>query len=77
MHVRTGISTQQGMVSISETKRNHMRQGLGNTGGGGGGGGGMGGRGGKTVTFSFFKNYCRGMSMGRRTCLKPVVGHCF
>ena len=37
------------MLSISETKRNHMGQGLGNGGGGGGGGG-------KTVTFSFFKN---------------------
>ena len=41
----TGISAQQGMLSISETKRNHMGQGL-----GGGGGGG------KTLTFSFFKN---------------------
>ena len=27
------ISAQQAMISISETKRNHMRQGLGNTGG--------------------------------------------
>ena len=48
MPVGTGISAQQRMLSISETKRNHMGQGLGNTGGGGGGG--------KTVTFSFFKN---------------------
>ena len=30
MHVGTGISAQQGMISISETKRNHMGQGLGN-----------------------------------------------
>ena len=29
----TGISAQQGMLSISETKRNHMGLGLGNTGG--------------------------------------------
>ena len=50
MPVGTGISAQQGMLSISETKRNHMGQGLGNTAEGGGG------RGGKTVTFSFFKN---------------------
>ena len=40
MPVGTGISGQQGMLSISETKINHMGQGLGNTGGGGGGGGG-------------------------------------
>ena len=33
---RTGISAQQGMLSISETKRNHMGQGLGGGGGGGG-----------------------------------------
>ena len=33
MPVGTGISAQQGMLSISETKRNHMGQGLGNTGG--------------------------------------------
>ena len=39
MPVGTGISAQQGMLSISETKRNHMGQGLGNTGGGVGGGG--------------------------------------
>ena len=39
MPVGTGISAQQGMLSISETKRNHMGQGLGNMGGGGGGGG--------------------------------------
>ena len=38
MPVGTGISAQQGMLSISETKRNHMGQGLGNTWGGGGGG---------------------------------------
>ena len=31
MHVETGISAQQGMISILGTKRNHMRQGLGNT----------------------------------------------
>ena len=37
--VGTGISTQQGMLSISETKRNHMGQGLGNTDTGVGGGG--------------------------------------
>ena len=34
MHVGTGISAQQGMISISETNRNHMGQGLGNMGGG-------------------------------------------
>ena len=39
MPVGTGISAQQGMLSISETKRNHMGQGLGGGGGGGGGGG--------------------------------------
>ena len=33
MPVGTGISAQQGMLSISETKINHMGQGLGNTGG--------------------------------------------
>ena len=33
MHVGTGISAQQGMISISETKRNHIVQDLGNTGG--------------------------------------------
>ena len=37
MPVGTGISAQQGMLSISETKRNHMGQVL------GGGGGGVGG----------------------------------
>ena len=37
MPVGIGISAQQGMLSISETKRNHMGQGLGNRGGGGGG----------------------------------------
>ena len=42
MPVGTGISAQQGMFSISETKRNHMGQGLGNMGGGGGGGAGGG-----------------------------------
>ena len=31
MHVRTGISAPQGMISISGTKRNHLGQGLGNT----------------------------------------------
>ena len=36
MHVWTGISAEQGMISILETKRNHMGQGLGNSGGGGG-----------------------------------------
>ena len=44
MPVGTGISAQQGMLSISETKRNHMGQGLGNTGGE------------AKVIFSFFKN---------------------
>ena len=48
-HVGTGISAPQGMISISETKRNHMGQDLENTGRGLEGGG-------KTVTFSFFKN---------------------
>ena len=38
VHVGTGISTHQGMISISETKRNHMGQGLGYTEEGGGGG---------------------------------------
>ena len=47
MPVGTGISAQQGMLSISETKRNHMGQGRGEGAGEGGG---------KTVTFSFFKN---------------------
>ena len=42
MHIETGISAQQGMISISETKRNHIVQGLGNTGAEGGGGGGAG-----------------------------------
>ena len=32
MPVGTGISAQQGILSISETKRNHMGQGLGNAG---------------------------------------------
>ena len=45
MPVGTGISAQQGMLSISETKRNHMGQGLGNTGGEA-----------KQLLFSFFKN---------------------
>ena len=31
MPVGTGISAKQGMLSISERKRNHMGQGLGNT----------------------------------------------
>ena len=30
MHVGTGISAQQGMISVLETNRNHMGQGLGN-----------------------------------------------
>ena len=30
MHIGTGISAQQGMISISATKRNHIGQGLGN-----------------------------------------------
>ena len=33
MHVGTGISAQQGMISISETKQNHMGQGPGIMGG--------------------------------------------
>ena len=45
MPVGTGISAQQGMFSISETKRNHMGQGLENTGGEA-----------KQLLFSFFKN---------------------
>ena len=45
VHVGTGISTQQGKISMSETKRNHMGQGLGNTGGEA-----------KQLFFSFFKN---------------------
>ena len=68
------------MISISETKRNHMGQGLGNTGWAGGGERG----GGKTVTFSFFKNavtiaeLCAGaLSCRRRTCLKPAAGRRF
>ena len=62
MPVGTGISTQQVMLSILETKRNHMGQGLGNTGGGGGGGGG----GAKQLLFlsSKRRNYCGGMSWG-------------
>ena len=32
MHAGTGNSAQQGMISISDTKINHMGQGLGNTG---------------------------------------------
>ena len=50
---RDWISAQQGMLSISETKRNHMGQGLGNT-MGGGGGGGAGVR--QNSYFFFFKN---------------------
>ena len=61
--VGTGISAQQGMLSISETKRNHMGQGPGNTGGGGGGG-----EGGRQNSYFFFlqkrRNYCGGMSWG-------------
>ena len=46
MPIGTGISAQQGMLSISETKRNYMGQGLGNTRGGGGKpGGGVAGAG--------------------------------
>ena len=60
MHVGTGISAQQGMISISETKRKSHGQGQGFTGGGGGG------EGGKTVTFSFSKrrNCCGCMGVG-------------
>ena len=66
------ISAQQGMLSISETKRNHMGQGLGNTGG-------------KANSYFFFlqkrRNYCGGiagaLSCRRRTCLKPVAGRRF
>ena len=62
MPVGTGISAQQGMLSISETKRNHMGQGLGG-GGGGGGGGGL-----RQNSYFFFlqkrRNYCGGMSWG-------------
>ena len=50
MHVGTGISAQQGMISISEAKENHKGQGLGNTGVGGGGGLRQ------NSYFSFFKN---------------------
>ena len=69
MPVGTGISAQQGMLSISETKRNHMGQGLGNRGGGGGGGRGGGG-GVRQNSYFFFlqkqkrRNYCGGMSWG-------------
>ena len=53
--VGTGISAQQGMLSISETKRNHMGQGLGNTGV-------------RQNSYFFFlqkrRNYCGGMSWG-------------
>ena len=60
MHIGTGISAQQGMISVSETKRNHMGQGLGNTGGGGGGV--------RPNSYFFFlqkhRNYCGGMSVG-------------
>ena len=56
MPVGTGISVQQGMLSISETKRNHMGQGLGNTGGV------------RQNSYFFFlqkrRNYCGGMSWG-------------
>ena len=55
VHVGTGISAQQGMISISESKRNHMGQGLGNTGG-------------EAKQLLFFlqkrRNYCGGMSVG-------------
>ena len=57
---------QQGMLSISETKRNHMGQGLGNTWVGGGGGGEV-----RQNSYFFFlqkrRNYCGGMS---------CMGHC-
>ena len=60
MPVGTGISAQQGMLSISETKRNHMGQGLGNT--------GLGGGVGRQNSYFFFlqkrRNYCGGMSWG-------------
>ena len=60
MHVGTGISAQQGMISISETKGNHMGKVRDLRGGGGGG------EGGKTVTFSFSKrrNCCGCMGVG-------------
>ena len=52
------------MLSISETKSNHMGQGLGNTGGGGGGGGGVV----RQNSYFFFlqkrRTYCGGMSWG-------------
>ena len=66
MPVGTGISAQQGMLSISETKRNHMGQGLGAGGGGGGGGGGEGGVRQNSYFFNLQKrrNYCEGMSWG-------------
>ena len=76
MHVGTGISAQQGMNSISKTKRNYIGQGLGNTGGGGGGGGGGGARG-KTVTFLFLqkrRNVCGGTMYERGHC-HVEVGH--
>ena len=61
MPVGTGISAQQGMLSISETKTNHMGQGLGNTGGGGGGGV-------RQNSYFFFlqkrRHCCGGMSWG-------------
>ena len=72
MPVGTGIFAQQGMISISETKRNHMGQGLGNTGGEA-----------KQLLFLSLKtpNYCIGMSGAlsyrRRTCLKPAAGRRF
>ena len=62
MPVGTGISAQQGMLSISETKRNHMEQSLGNT--EGGGGGGVGGGEAKQLLFQKRRNYCGGMSWG-------------
>ena len=71
MPVGTSISLQQGMISISETKRNQMGQGLGNKGGekwgaGGGGGGGRREGGGGQNSYFFFlqkpRNYCGGMS---------------
>ena len=61
MHVGTGISAQQGMISVSETKRNDMGQRLGNTGRGGGGGGVR-----QKLFFLSSKrhNYYGGMSVG-------------
>ena len=71
MSVGTSISAQQGMISISETERNQMGQGLGKRGGGGG----------KTVTFFFLQkrcNYCGCMShVEDGYVLKQVAGRRF